>query len=109
MPPVGFRFIFFSSKSGRVFAGTQETLQLIAGTGADDVVLEDGTVNIKDYVDEADMGVLMAGAESAFHKAPGKQFMKPVQVGTAAWLHCCLCTPRLVPYPPCLLCTRGLA
>ncbi len=77
------RFLFFSSRTGRILAGTQESLQLVAGT--DEVDLEDRELSIHDFLSEEDFGALMSGCESAFHKANSNQLMKAVTVGAPLW------------------------
>lgn len=72
------RFLFFSSGTGRILAGTQESLLAVAGT--DEVDLEDSSLTIGQYLSDQDMGLLMAGVESAFHKNSSSQLMKPVTV-----------------------------
>jgi hypothetical protein len=72
------RFIFFSIRSRRLLGGTQESLQLICGSG--DTDLQDSEVGLDRFLDDRAMDMLMAGAESAFNKGAGNQLMKSVRV-----------------------------
>jgi hypothetical protein len=64
-------------------AGTQETLRL----AGDLRNVDDAEVMINEFIDEATMTKLVAGAEMAFSKASHAHLMKPIQVPPNRLLH----------------------
>ena len=69
------QFLLFTSKSGRVTGGTQESLRMIG----DSVDIEDGNLAFKTFVDDTTLKRLLEAVEASANKSGGR-LMKPQQV-----------------------------
>jgi hypothetical protein len=78
------QFLLFTTMSGRVTGGTQDTLRLV-GEATD---LEDVTVPIGRFIDDDTLAALLSAVELAFSKANGTRLMKSMQVRCTAGAVC---------------------
>jgi hypothetical protein len=78
------QFMLFTTISGRVAGGTQDTLRLV-GEAID---LEDVNVPISRFIDDDTLTTLLSAVELAFSKANGARLMKNIQVRCAVRARC---------------------
>jgi hypothetical protein len=78
LPSSHHRFLFYAIRSGRILAGSEETMQIISGTG--EVDLQEMELLLSQFMVPTDMQKLLEGAEAAFNKGPASKMMKPLQV-----------------------------
>jgi hypothetical protein len=74
------RFLFFTSVSGRIMGGSQETLEFLGADG--DVDMTEVDIPVENFIPDHGMAALMASAEAAYSKG-GQQSAKPVKVSPA--------------------------